>query len=134
MNPPVDSIFRWSCFCTDHSFVNETEHLAGSEYQTAKEASSKIKDEDGAIAWDLGHTGYPGPPMQKKIFGLYGKYDNEWNLECGEWDDTREDLVGCATIMDFDWERYADEETDFVDENILPVLEDDICEMLASCK
>jgi hypothetical protein len=134
MNPPENSIFRWSCFCSEHPFVNKTEALAGSEYQSPQEAAAKIVEEDGQLAWDTATPSYPGDIMRKKIFGLYGKFDETWELTAGYWDISRENLVGAATIQDWAWYDIFGYEGDmeFTDENILPVLEEDLSEFLAT--
>ena len=126
MNPPVDSIFRWSCFDKNHPFVNETKDVVGTEYKTPTEASKKVKFEDGQIAWDTGHQGFPGHPVQKKIFGLYGHFKKKWTLTADLWDMDRKDLVGCVTILDWEWDNYSD--ADFVDENIMERLHEELDE------
>jgi hypothetical protein len=117
-----DRVFSYSCFDTAHPFVQATVEFRGSEYKTAAEAADKIKYEDGEIAWDYGTPTHPGSPMRKMLFGLYGKYDNGWNLSADVFDKTRKDLVGCATIKDWGWGEFVDEEAGFTEENVLKVL------------
>ena len=131
-DPRYNSIFNWSCFHEKHSFVQETGDLRGSEYQSVKEADSKIKIEDGEIAWDMGTTDHPGPPMAKKIFGLYGLYSSTgvWHFTADTWDARRLDTVGCVTIKDWEWYHCYDEEEAFTDQNVMARLQDEVEDML----
>lgn len=114
-----DTIFRWSCFDDDHTFVQETEELFGSEYQNADEADTKIRIEDGEDSFDIGRS------VQKKIFGLYGEFRDKWYVSAERWDKKRRDLVGCATIKDWEWENYAEDEA-LDDESVLERLQEEI--------
>ena len=123
-----DSIFRWSSFDPRFNVLPEEPHdLLGYEYKTPKEADTRIKMEDGEIAWDLGHSNYPGPPMRKMLFGIYGKD----TFIADEWDANRPDLVGAATIKDWEWceytgEYYEGEEDPFTAEAVLARLNEEI--------
>jgi hypothetical protein len=111
----TDTVFRWSCFDTAHSFVFETNAVVGSEYQNAEDADVKIKQEDGNYAFDIRRN------VEKKIYGLYGGYNGAWLVTPGLWDKNRSDLIGCVTILDWNWFDYTEEEP-FTDENVLHCL------------
>jgi hypothetical protein len=101
-----DSAFQWSSF-TDEFFRHGSDFpRERSEYWSAQEADEKIKYEDGEIAFDTPEN----IPTQKMLFGIYGYFveGKGWELSAHLWNVHMPGLIGCATIKDWEWERYAD--------------------------
>ena len=112
-----NTAFQWSSF--DPRFKTPFDR---SEYNSPKEADTRIKTEDGEIAWDLGTPNHPGPPMRKILVGVYASDDG---FVAGKWDKKRKDLVGCATVKDWEWDQQVgfDEDEEFTEELVLARLE-----------
>ena len=123
-NPLEHSAFQWTSFCKD--FLNGGEALpcGKSEYCTPKEAADRIKVEDGERAFDTGQI------VQKFIFGLYGTKHakNGWQITAAKFDPKGKNLLGCATIKDWEWETYAEleEEEEFTEKNVLEYLNGEV--------
>jgi len=115
-NPLLETIFQWSSFVPQFFNCGEDFLISRSEYASAKQAESQIKLEDGESAWDD-----DGHPMRKMLFAIYGDVaqKNGWHFQTDDWDSNRTDLIGCVTIKDWEWERYAGEDIeDFTEENV----------------
>ena len=127
-----NTIFRWSSFDPCFDVLPEEPHdFKGYEYASPEQANTLIKAEDGEIAWDLGTASHPGPPIRKMLFGIYGKD----KFVADKWDITRKDLVGAATIKDWEWCEYGDGdvydgeddwEDMFTEENLLAWLNNEL--------
>ena len=119
-----NTTFRWSSFDTKFDIIPKDGDYLGYEYATPEQADSLIKIEDGEIAWDLGTTNYPGPPIRKILVGVYA---SDAGFVAGKWDKDRKDLVGCATVKDWEWDRYVgyedEEDKQFTEELVLARLE-----------
>ena len=115
-----DTTFQWSSF--DPKFKTPFDH---SEYSSAEQADKMIKIEDGEIAWDMGTPNYPGPPMKKILVGVYASNEG---FTAGKWDKKRKDLVGCATVKDWEWEQQVgfEEDEEFTEDLVLARLKDEL--------
>ena len=125
-HPLLTTTFCWSCFDKDCDFLREfiDEYEGKCEYATAEEAAEKIKE----VVFDTGQT------MRKMIFGIYGfeKDGYGWRLQADEFDITNDRLIGCATVLDREWERDfgGDEDADSFDgETIYRQLQEDVEEL-----
>jgi hypothetical protein len=119
-NPLEHSAFQWTSFCKD--FFNEGKSFPRekSEYRTPKEAVDRMKVEDGERAFDTGQI------MQKFIFGIYGtKHAKDgWKITAAKFDSKGKNLLGCATIKDWEWVEYTElgDRVEFTEENVLEYL------------
>ena len=101
-HPLSTSTFCWSCFNSDIDFLREfiDKHNGKNEYATEEEADEKIRVEDGEQAFDTGQI------MRKMLFGIYGyPVNGKWKLQADDWDLTNRHLLGCATVLDWEWYR-----------------------------
>ena len=112
-----DTAFQWSSF--DPRFKTPFDR---SEYDSPEEADIRIRTEDGEIAWDMSTPDQHGPPMRRILVGIYASDDG---FVAGKWDKKRKDLVGCATVKDWEWDRYGrfDADEEFTEERVLARLE-----------
>ena len=134
-NPLYESVFQWSSF-TPQFFGGGTDFpREKSEYTCPQMADDCIKIEDGEIAWDTPEK----YPMHKKLFGIYGMFStNGCSLTADVWDKNRTDLIGAATIKNWEWAEYvggwdeeeeSDTENAFTDENVLQRLQCEVEEI-----
>ena len=119
-NPLEHSAFQWTSFNKDFFDKGEALPRGKSEYRSPKEAADKIKAEDGERAFDTGQI------MQKFIFGIYGtKHAKDgWKITAAKFDSKAKNLLGCATIKDWEWEEYTElgDRVEFTEENVLKYL------------
>jgi hypothetical protein len=120
----IESYFRWSFF--DASIDIETFFGQESEYKSPIEAENKHKIEDGEIAFDTGE------PMYKFIFGIYSTPTMRRKFTADTFKKEHPNLVGCATILNWEWDRFYSEDEDVDDfrhEIVLEVLESEVEEL-----
>ena len=100
-SPLRDSIFQWSFFGPELACLSPE-----SVFKTPEEAEAYHKKKDGEIAFDNGQE------IRSMLFGIYllTRINEPSILIVEEWDKDREDLVGAAGILNFEWERWADQE------------------------
>ena len=112
-HPLRESVFRWSYFYDDTNFVPYD-----SEYPDAETAESIHRLEDGQIAFDTGQE------VRKMLFGIYaGKTEAGLLIfSANEWDRRKGDLIGSATVTDWEWNRQAGD-VEFTEENVLERLQ-----------
>ena len=115
LHPLQESVFRWSYFYCDTNFVPYD-----SEYPDPDTAESMHRFEDGQIAFDTGQE------VRKMLFGIYaGKTEAGLLIfSANEWDKRRGDLIGSATVMDWEWDRQVGD-VEFTEENVLERLQEE---------
>jgi hypothetical protein len=118
-HPLRESVFRWSYFYDDTNFVP-----SDSEYSNAELAENMHRFEDGQIAFDTGQE------IRKMLFGIYaGKTEAGMLIfSADKWDKRRGNLIGSATVMDWEWDRQAGD-VEFTEEKVLEVLQDEVSEL-----
>ena len=100
-SPLRDSIFQWSFFGSELACLSSE-----SAFKTPEEAEAYHKKKDGEIAFDNGQE------IRSMLFGIYllTRINEPSILIVEEWDKDREDLVGAAGILNFEWGNWADQE------------------------
>ena len=108
-------LFQWSSFAKKFCDKGKDFPIERSEYKNAKEATERIKFEDGERAFDTGQI------MRKMLFGIYDDSSkDEIQFSASKWNHEAANLIGAATIKDWEWEQFADEdEESFTEKNVL---------------
>jgi len=98
-HPLRNSIFQWSFFGPELACLSSE-----SAFKTPEEAEAYHKKKEGEIAFDNGQE------IRSMLFGLYllTRISEPSILIVEEWDKDRDDLVGAAGILNFEWENWAD--------------------------
>ena len=129
-HPLRNSIFQYSFFGPELACLSSE-----SAFKTPEEAEAYHKKKDGEIAFDNGQE------IRSMLFGLYllTRISEPSILVVEEWDKDRDDLVGAAGILNFEWERWADDgdipndvgegEDIFKEDWVFARLSDDVAEL-----
>jgi hypothetical protein len=125
LNPLEDSIFQWSSFSKKFCDLGKDFPIERSEYKNAKEATERIRSEDGERAFDTGQI------MRKMLFGIYDdSKGHKIQFSAAKWNHEAANLIGAATIKDWEWEQYTEEEEEnFTEKNVLARLSTEVEEI-----